>query len=61
LTPFEILLLSYCVSLTPGSTTVHVSEDFQTLVLHSLDAQDAASVRARIDQVLKRGILSFTR
>mgnify|MGYP005838239595 CR=1 FL=1 len=61
LKPFEILLLSYCISLTPGSTTVQVSDDFKTLVLHTLDVRDAAAVRARLDRVLKQGILSFTR
>lgn len=61
LKPFEILLLSYCISLTPGSTTVQVSDDFQTLVLHTLDAGDPPVVRARLDRVLKHGILSFTR
>mgnify|MGYP000845357740 CR=1 FL=1 len=61
LRPFEILLLSHCISLTPGSTTVKVSDDFRTLVLHTLDMKDPAAVRARLDRVLKRGILSFTR
>lgn len=61
LKPFEILLLSYCISLTPGSTTVQVTDDFQTLVLHTLDANDPPAVRARLDRVFKRGILSFTR
>ncbi len=61
LRPLEILLLSYCISLTPGSTTVQVTDDFRTLVLHTLDADDPGAVRARLDRVLKRGILSFTR
>lgn len=61
LKPFEILLLSYCISLTPGSTTVKVSDDFRTLVLHTLDLDDPPAVRARLDRVLKHGILSFTR
>lgn len=61
LKPFEILLLSYCISLTPGSTTVKVTDDFQTLVLHTLDVDDADAIRARLDRVLKHGILSFTR
>jgi multisubunit Na+/H+ antiporter MnhE subunit len=61
LTPFEILLLSYCISLTPGTTTVQVSEDFQTLILHALDADAPDAIRAGIDRTLKRGILSFTR
>lgn len=57
----EILLLSYCISLTPGTTTVDISEDFSTLVFHALDADDADAIRAEIDRTLKRGILSFTR
>jgi multicomponent Na+:H+ antiporter subunit E len=61
LKPFEILLLTYCISLTPGSTTVKVTDDFQTLVLHTLDMDDAPALRARLDRVLKRGILNFTR
>ena len=61
LKPFEILLLSYCISLTPGSTTVEVSEDFNTLVLHALDAQDPDAMRAQLDRVIKDGILRFTR
>lgn len=61
LKPIEILLLSYCISLTPGSTTVKVTDDFQTLVLHTLDVHDADAIRARLDRVLKHGILSFTR
>jgi multisubunit Na+/H+ antiporter MnhE subunit len=61
LTRLEILLLSYCISLTPGSTTVEVTDDFRTLVLHALDAQDPAAVRAQLDRVIKDGILRFTR
>jgi len=61
LTPFEILLLSYCISLTPGTTTVRVSDDFRTLILHALDADDPDAIRAGIDRTLKRGILAFTR
>lgn len=61
LKPIEILLFSYCISLTPGSTTVKVTDDFQTLVLHTLDVNDADATRARLDRVLKHGILSFTR
>jgi len=61
LRPLEILLLSYCISLTPGSTTVQVTDDFQTLVLHTLDFEDAAAVRDRLDRVLKNGLLRFTR
>lgn len=57
----EILLLSHCISLTPGTTTIDVSDDFSFLTLHVLDAPDPAAVRRGIDSTLKRGILAFTR
>lgn len=61
LTRPEILLLTYCVSLTPGTTAVEISDDFKTLIFHALDADDRAALRATIDRTLKEGILSFTR
>jgi multisubunit Na+/H+ antiporter MnhE subunit len=61
LTRLEILLVSYCISLTPGTTTVQITDDFQTLIVHALDASAPDVIRANIDRTLKRGILSFTR
>lgn len=61
LRPAEILLLSYCVSLTPGTTTVDIAPDFSSLVLHALDADDPAAIRREIDHKLRRSILAFTR
>jgi multicomponent Na+:H+ antiporter subunit E len=61
LTQFEILLLSHCISLTPGTTTVDISPDLTTFTLHVLDCKDTNAVRAAIDSTLKRGILAFTR
>jgi len=61
LSRLEILLLSHCVSLTPGTNTVDISHDFTRLYLHVLDCPDPAAVRADIDNNLKRGILAFTR
>lgn len=61
LTPSEILLLSYCISLTPGTTTVEVAADFRTLVVHSLDADQPDQIRAELDRTLKQSILAFTR
>jgi multicomponent Na+:H+ antiporter subunit E len=61
LAPFEILLLSYCISLTPGTTTVQITDDFQTLIVHALDVDDPDAIRASIDRTLKQSILSFTR
>ncbi len=57
----EVLLLSHCISLTPGTTTIDVSQDFSELLLHVLDSADANAVRNHIDGTLKRGILAFTR
>lgn len=61
LTRLEILLLSHCVSLTPGTCTVDISHDFSRLYLHVLDCPDPAEVRRDIDNTLRRGILAFTR
>lgn len=61
LTRPEILLLSYCISLTPGTTSVDICEDFRTLVVHALEASDPAAVRREINDSLKRSILGFTR
>lgn len=61
LTRGEILLLSYCISLTPGTTTVDVAPDFNTLILHALDADQPDQARAEIDRTLKHSILAFTR
>lgn len=61
LTRVEILLLSHCVSLTPGTNTVDISRDFTRIYLHVLDCPDPAAVRASIDGTIRRGILAFTR
>lgn len=57
----EILFLSYCISLTPGTTTIHIEDDFKTLILHALDAPEPERIRRQIDQSLKTAILRFTR
>ena len=61
LSRFEVLLLSHCIALTPGTSTVLVSDDWQTLVLHAMDARDPAAVRADIDRGLRTPLLAFTR
>lgn len=57
----EILLLSHCISLTPGTNTVDISPDFRCLHLHVLNYADEQAVRTSIDRNLRRGILAFTR
>lgn len=61
LTRGEILVLSYCITLTPGTTTVQISDDFRTLTLHALDASDPEAVRRGIDDRLRHPLLRLTR
>lgn len=61
LNPLEILLLSYCITLTPGTTSVDIAEDFNTLIVHALEADDSDAIRRGIDRTLKTAILRFTR
>lgn len=61
LTRLEILVLSHCISLTPGSSCVGIAEEIDALVLHVLDTDSPDAVRDKIDQTLKRGILAVTR
>lgn len=39
-----VTTLANCVSLTPGTTSLHVSEDLNTLYVHVLDAPDPKAV-----------------
>lgn len=57
----EILILSYCITLTPGTATVQISEDQRTLVLHGLDVEDVDAVRRELDRTLKEPLLRVTR
>lgn len=61
LTKTEILILSYCLTLTPGTSTVEITPDFRTLIFHALDAQDPDQLRAQLDKKLKPALLAFTR
>lgn len=57
----EIFLLTHCISLTPGTTTVAIDKEFKTVLIHAFDGEDAATVRVDIDKQLKQPILGFTR
>ncbi len=61
LSDLEIMLMYYCISLTPGSAAVSLSDDSRTMIIHVLDARDPEEVRRQLDTVLKNGILAFTR
>jgi multicomponent Na+:H+ antiporter subunit E len=52
-----VTTLANCVSLTPGTTSLHVSEDMATLYIHVLDAPSAdvviASIKATFEARIK--------
>ncbi|MGK3996559.1 Na+/H+ antiporter subunit E [Sorangium sp. So ce1024] len=61
LSKLEIFVLSHCITLTPGTTTVEVSRDFTRLTLHALDARDAEATVRGIRDELEAPILRWTR
>ncbi len=61
LTDLEVLMLSQCITLTPGTTSTKVTDDGQTLVVHAFDAKDPEAVVSGIRNTLERGILRFSR
>lgn len=61
LSKLEILVLSHCITLTPGTTTVEISPDFSRLTLHALDARDPAATVSAIRDELEAPILRWTR
>jgi multicomponent Na+:H+ antiporter subunit E len=58
---FEVLMLSQCITLTPGTCTVMVGPGKEWILVHALEGQDAQGVRQGIESTLKEAILRFTR
>jgi multicomponent Na+:H+ antiporter subunit E len=61
LTEFEVLLISYCIGLSPGTMVAGKSEDDRHLIIHTFASGSPDEVRALIDRTLKYSILAFTR
>jgi multisubunit Na+/H+ antiporter MnhE subunit len=61
LSPFEIVVLTHCITLTPGTASVEVSDDNSSLVVHALDARDPVAVRQSIKDGLEAPLLAWTR
>jgi multicomponent Na+:H+ antiporter subunit E len=51
-----ITTLANCVSLTPGTTSLHVSEDLDTLYVHVLDAPNPDAVVKNIKNTFETRI-----
>ena len=58
---FEITLLANLITLTPGTLTLHVSDDRSVLYIHSVYTPDADVLRRSIKGGLERRILELTR
>ncbi len=61
LEPFEILLLTHCITLTPGTTSVAISDNYKSIFVHAFDGKDPKSVRDSILNELQKPLLRMTR
>jgi multicomponent Na+:H+ antiporter subunit E len=60
-TDAEITALAYIISLTPGTLSLDVSTDKQTLFIHAMYAPDADALRREIKQGYERRLLMLMR
>ena len=58
-TVWGVALFAYLVSLTPGSTCLHVADDRRTLYVHFLDAPDPDARAAEIKALFERRIIQL--
>lgn len=58
-TEWGVALFAYLVSLTPGSTCLHVADDRRTLYVHFLDAPDTEARAAATKALYERWILQL--
>ena len=58
---FEITLLANMISLTPGTLSLHVSEDRKVLYIHALDICDPEIVKRKIKDGFERRVIEVTR
>ena len=56
-TTWGVALFAYLVSLTPGSTCLHVGDDRRTLYVHFLDAPDREARAADVKALYERRII----
>lgn len=58
---WEITLLSCLICLTPGTLTLDVSRDGNTLYIHAIDIDDVDELTAQIKGSFERAIMEVTR
>lgn len=61
LSRFEILVLTHSITLTPGTASVMISDDFTELTVHAFDVRDPDAVCASIKSGLEKPLLAWTR
>lgn len=58
-TEWGVALFAYLVSLTPGSTCLHVADDRRWLYVHFLDAPDTTARAAGVKSLYERWIVEL--
>ena len=58
-TTWGVALFAYLVSLTPGSTCLHVADDRGTIYVHFLDAPDPVARAAGVKALYERLIIQL--
>lgn len=61
LSDFELVVLTHCITLTPGTTSVEVARERNALVVHALDVGNPAVVCESIRKELEEPLLAWTR
>jgi multicomponent Na+:H+ antiporter subunit E len=58
---WEITLLACLITLTPGTLTLDVSPDQETLYIHAMDIEDAELLQRQIKESFEKAIMEVTR
>ncbi|HEX6052433.1 MAG TPA: Na+/H+ antiporter subunit E [Gemmatimonadaceae bacterium] len=58
-TDWGVALFAYLVSMTPGSTCLHVADDRRTIYVHFLDAPDRQARAAEMKALYERRIMQI--
>lgn len=60
-TDLELTFLASCITLTPGTTALDVTDDRQSLIVHAMYAADAEAIRRQISEDLEPRLLRVMR
>ncbi len=57
MTKKEVLILSHCITLTPGTTTIHIDDDYKSIIVHAFRGENPKNVIDSIENDLKKYIV----